>query len=29
METVVYDDFAKQEMRTGKIVAVQRHANAD
>ncbi|HHS9669389.1 tRNA-binding protein [Klebsiella michiganensis] len=29
METVLYDDFARLEMRTGKIVAVQRHANAD
>ena len=29
METVVYGDFAKLEMRTGKIVAVERHANAD
>ena len=29
METVLYDDFARLEMRTGKIVAVQRHANAN
>lgn len=29
METVVYGDFAKLEMRTGKIVAVERYANAD
>lgn len=29
IETVLYDDFARLEMRTGKIVAVQRHANAD
>lgn len=29
METVVYGDFAKLEMRTGKIVAIERHANAD
>ena len=29
METVLYDDFARLEMRTGKIVAVKRHENAD
>ena len=29
METVAYDDFAKLEIRVGKIVDVKRHANAD
>ena len=29
METVLYDDFARLEMRTVKIVAVKRHENAD
>ncbi|WP_052283918.1 tRNA-binding protein [Kluyvera genomosp. 1] len=29
MDTVTYSDFAKLEMRTGKIVEVQRHENAD
>ncbi|WP_312974168.1 tRNA-binding protein [Atlantibacter sp.] len=29
MDTVAYDDFAKLEMRTGKVVGVKRHANAD
>ena len=29
METVLYADFARLEMRTGKIVAVKRHENAD
>lgn len=29
METVLYADFARLEMRTGKIVAIKRHENAD
>ncbi|MBW7983575.1 tRNA-binding protein [Enterobacillus tribolii] len=29
METVAYADFARLEMRTGKIVDVKRHENAD
>ena len=29
MERVKYADFAKLEIRTGKIVEVKRHANAD
>jgi len=29
VETVAYDDFAKLEIRVGKIVDVKRHANAD
>lgn len=29
MDTVAYSDFAKLEMRTGKIVEVKRHENAD
>ena len=29
MEKVAYGDFARLEMRTGKIVAVKRHENAD
>lgn len=29
METVAYDDFARLEMRTGKILEVERHPNAD
>lgn len=29
MDTVTYGDFAKLEMRTGKIVEVKRHDNAD
>lgn len=29
MEKVAYGDFARLEMRTGKILAVQRHENAD
>ena len=29
METVAYADFARLEMRVGKIVAVKRHENAD
>ena len=29
MDTVAYDDFARLEMRTGKIVEVKRHENAD
>ena len=29
METVLYDDFARLEMRTGKIVAIKQHENAD
>lgn len=29
METVAYEDFAKLEIRVGKIVDVKRHANAD
>lgn len=29
METVAYADFARLEMRVGKIVEVKRHENAD
>ncbi len=29
MDTVAYADFAKLEMRVGKIVEVKRHDNAD
>lgn len=29
METISYSDFAKLEIRTGKIIEVERHANAD
>lgn len=29
METVAYGDFARLEIRTGKIIEVKRHANAD
>ncbi|EPG4207338.1 tRNA-binding protein [Klebsiella michiganensis] len=29
MEAVLYADFARLEMRTGKIVAIKRHENAD
>lgn len=29
MDTVAYGDFAKLEMRTGKIICVKRHENAD
>lgn len=29
METVAYADFARLEIRTGKIVDVKRHENAD
>jgi len=29
MDIVTYGDFAKLEMRTGKIVCVKRHENAD
>jgi len=29
METVAYDDFARLEIRVGKIIDVKRHANAD
>ena len=29
IETVLYADFARLEMRTGKIVAIKRHENAD
>ena len=29
MDTIAYDDFAKLEIRTGKIIDVKRHANAD
>lgn len=29
METVAYADFARLEMRTGKILEVERHPNAD
>ncbi|HAT1609800.1 TPA: tRNA-binding protein [Raoultella planticola] len=29
MDTIAYDDFARLEMRTGKIVEVKRHDNAD
>lgn len=29
METVSYGDFARLEMRTGKIIDVKRHGNAD
>lgn len=29
METVAYGDFARLEIRVGKIVAVKRHENAD
>lgn len=29
METVAYGDFAKLELRVGKIVEVKRHDNAD
>lgn len=29
METVAYVDFARLEMRVGKIVEVKRHENAD
>lgn len=29
METIAYTDFAKLEMRTGKIIEVARHENAD
>ncbi|MDX6020196.1 tRNA-binding protein [Scandinavium sp. V105_16] len=29
METVAYGDFARLEIRTGKIIEVKRHGNAD
>lgn len=29
METIAYSDFAKLEIRTGKIIEVARHENAD
>ena len=29
METIAYSDFAKLEIRTGKIIEVARHQNAD
>lgn len=29
METVAFADFAKLDMRVGKIVCVKRHENAD
>lgn len=29
METIAYSDFAKLEIRTGKIIEVARHHNAD
>ncbi len=29
MDTIAYSDFAKLEMRVGKIIEVARHANAD
>ncbi|MCS2170010.1 tRNA-binding protein [Scandinavium sp. TWS1a] len=29
MDTVAYGDFARLEIRTGKITEVKRHANAD
>ena len=29
METIAYSDFAKLEIRTGKILDVKRHDNAD
>ena len=29
METIAYTDFAKLEMRVGKIIDVKRHENAD
>ena len=29
MDTVSYGDFAKLEMRVGKIIEVVRHENAD
>lgn len=29
METIAYSDFAKLEMRVGKIIEVARHENAD
>lgn len=29
METVAYSDFARLEIRTGRILAVKRHENAD
>ncbi|ANW23809.1 tRNA-binding protein [Vibrio coralliilyticus] len=29
MDTIAYTDFSKLEMRTGKIIEVSRHQNAD
>lgn len=29
MDTISYDDFAKLEIRVGKIIEVQKHINAD